>query len=180
MRVITGKARGARLTTLDGVETRPTSEKVKEGIFSAINFNLPGSRVLDLYAGSGQLGIEALSRGAVRCTFVDSSRAACDIVKENLKRAKLDTDALVLAEKCEDFVSRRRENYDIIICDPPYRINALDSLIPKMAALLADGGIIVAEAEKKYQPKPTDGIELYRSYSYGNTAVHIFTKPAKE
>ena len=89
MRVITGTAKGRRLITMEGLEVRPTSDRVKESIFSILQFDLPGSKVLDLFAGSGQLGIEALSRGATLCVFVDSSRRAQEIVKENLKTTGL-------------------------------------------------------------------------------------------
>ena len=89
MRIITGSARGIRLETLPGEDTRPTSDRVKEALFSMIQFEIDGRRVLDLFAGSGQLGLEALSRGAGYCVFIDAARAACEIIAANAKKTKL-------------------------------------------------------------------------------------------
>ena len=109
MRVITGKARGVQLKTPDGMQTRPTADRVKEALFSIIQFDVPGASVLDLFGGTGQLGIEALSRGAKRAVFVDEREDACKLIKENLKRTKLDDSASVIRsdylsylKKCKD------------------------------------------------------------------------------
>ena len=104
MRVITGKARGVQLKTPDGLETRPTTDRVKEALFSIIHFDIPGARVLDLFAGTGQLGIEALSRGAREAVFVDIREDACRLIKENLKRTKLQTDAQVVKMEYTQFL----------------------------------------------------------------------------
>ena len=120
MRVITGTARGRRLKELEGTETRPTTDRVKEALFSVIQFDIPGSRVLDLFGGTGQLGIEALSRGAKSAVFVDAREDACKLIRENLKRTRLQEDARVVRSDYLDYLSRCREQYDIIFLDPPY------------------------------------------------------------
>ena len=159
MRVITGTARGTKLATLDSDATRPTSDKVKEAIFSMIQFDLEGRVVLDLFGGSGQLALEALSRGAERAVIVDSSREATATIIDNAKKTKL-------FEKCRvstsDFASylkgaAGREKFNIIFLDPPYNTTLLrDALVGiKNADVLAAGGIIVAESDTGFRGKPS-------------------------
>ena len=106
MRVITGKARGVQLKTPDGMLTRPTTDRVKEALFSIINFEIPGAKVLDLFGGTGQLGIEALSRGAKSAVFVDARDDACKLIKENLRRTKLEQDGSVVRSDYLDYLKR--------------------------------------------------------------------------
>ena len=120
MRVITGTARGRRLETLPGEETRPTAERVKEGLFSAIQFDIEGRRAVDLFAGSGQLGIEALSRGAAGCIFIDRNAEAAEVIRRNLKAAGLYASAHVLTTDAMLFLERGRERFDLAFLDPPY------------------------------------------------------------
>ena len=120
MRVITGKARGVTLKTPEGMRTRPTTDRVKEALFSIIQFELPGAKVLDLFGGTGQLGIEALSRGAKSAVFVDEREDACRLIKENLRRTKLEQDAQVVRSDYLAYLSRCREKFNIILLDPPY------------------------------------------------------------
>ena len=120
MRVITGSAKGVRLKTPQGLETRPTADRVKEALFSVIQFELPGSRVLDLFAGTGQLGIEALSRGAGSAVFVDNRKDAAALIKENLKKTKLEDKAKVVLADFDAFLLQNREQFDFIFLDPPY------------------------------------------------------------
>ena len=159
MRVITGTARGTKLATLDSDATRPTADMVKEAIFSMIQFDLEGRVVLDLFGGSGQLAIEALSRGAERAVIVDSSREATAMIIENAKKTKL-------FEKCRvstsDYASylkgaAGREIFNIIFLDPPYNTTLLrDALVGiKNADILAVGGIIVAECDIGFKGKPS-------------------------
>ena len=121
MRVITGTARGTRLQTLEGEATRPTIERVKEAMFSAIQFEIEGRTVLDLFAGSGQLGIEALSRGAHRCDFVDSAPGAVRVVTENLKKCRMTERAAVHQRTWDAFLAASKTRYSLIFLDPPYR-----------------------------------------------------------
>ena len=109
MRVITGKARGVQLKTPDGLTTRPTADRVKEALFSIIQFEIPGAKVLDLFGGTGQLGIEALSRGAKSAVFVDAGEPACKLIRENLRRTKLEADAKVIRSDYLEYLKRCRE-----------------------------------------------------------------------
>ena len=118
MRVITGKARGVQLKTPEGDLTRPTADRVKEALFSIIQFDLPGARVLDLFGGTGQLGIEALSRGAKSAVFTDAREDACKLIRENLRRTKLEGQATVIRSDYLVYLKRCREKFDIILLDP--------------------------------------------------------------
>lgn len=176
MRVITGTAKGCRLETLAGEETRPTTERVKEGIFSAIAFEIEGRRVLDLFAGSGQMGIEALSRGAKSCVFVDANRQAAEVVRRNLRTAKLAECAEVY---CGDALSYagRAPTVDLVFLDPPY---ASDLLVPCMEALadrVSIGGTVVCECDRDMALPETVGVlTLHRQYRYGRIAVHMYRR----
>ena len=119
MRVISGKARGVVLKTPEGMATRPTADRVKEAIFNIIQFELPAARVLDLFGGTGQLGIEALSREAKSAVFVDEREEACRLIRENLKRTKLDSQGRVVRSDYLEYLKRCREQYSIIFLDPP-------------------------------------------------------------
>ena len=147
MRVITGKARGVQLKTPEGMQTRPTADRVKEALFSIINFDIPGAKVLDLFGGTGQLGIEALSRGAASAVFVDAREDSCKLIRENLKRTKLEQDAKVIRSDYLDYLNRCREQYNIIFLDPPYAEVFLENAIKKITEIdiLQSDGIIVAE-----------------------------------
>ena len=144
MRVITGKARGINLKTPEGLQTRPTTDRVKEALFSVIHFDVPGARVLDLFGGTGQLGIEALSRGAKRAVFVDESEKACKLIRENLKRTRLEQEATVLRGDYLAYLGRCTEKFDIILLDPPYAEVFLENALKRITEIdiLETGGII--------------------------------------
>ena len=120
MRVITGSARGRRLKELEGMETRPTTDRVKEGLFNVLQFDIEGRRVLDLFAGTGQLGIECLSRGAAEAVFAERRPDALKLIRENLKVTELSDRAMVVAGDSMEFLSTTKEKFDIILLDPPY------------------------------------------------------------
>ncbi len=122
MRVITGIARGMRLKELPGLETRPTTDKVKESIFNIIQFDIEGRRVLDLFGGTGQLGIEALSRGADHCTFVDLRKEAAAVIRENLAHTRLEEHARVVQGDCMAFLTGAGERFDLIFLGPALRL----------------------------------------------------------
>ncbi|ADU27579.1 16S rRNA (guanine(966)-N(2))-methyltransferase RsmD [Ethanoligenens harbinense] len=175
MRVITGSARGARLETLSGLETRPTAERVKEALFSSIQFELEGRRVLDLFAGSGQLGIESLSRGAALAVFVDQSADAVKIIKANLTHTRLFEKARVLETEAELFLARAPETYDVIFLDPPYHHGFLEKLLPHAAAHLSAHGVLVAEGAKDdSMPEAVGDLRLVQKKSYGKTAIGFY------
>ena len=179
MRVITGKARGVQLKTPQGMLTRPTTDRVKEAIFSIINFDIPGAAVLDLFGGTGQLGIEALSRGAVSAVFVDAREDSCKLIKENLKRTKLDSCAKVLRSDYMDYLNRCRDKFQIIFLDPPYAEVFLENALKRITEIdiLESNGIIVTERPVgKELPWEQDGYTRSRDYKYGNTILTIYRK----
>ena len=181
MRVITGKARGIQLKTPDGMLTRPTADRVKEALFSIINFDVPGSKVLDLFGGTGQLGIEALSRGAASAVFVDAREDSCRLIRENLKRTRLESSAKVIRSDYLDYLNRCREQYNIIFLDPPYAEVFLENAIKRITEIdiLQSDGIIVAERPLgKELPWEFDGYTRSRDYKYGKVLLTIYRKAA--
>ena len=179
MRVITGKARGVQLKTPEGLQTRPTTDRVKEALFSIINFDIPGARVLDLFGGTGQLGIEALSRGAKSAVFVDAGDKACALIKENLRRTKLEGEARVVRSDYMDYLKRCGEKFDIIFLDPPYAEVFLENALNCITEIdiLQSGGIIVAERPLgKELPWDFDGYTRSRDYKYGKTLLAVYRK----
>ena len=179
MRVITGKARGVQLKTPEGMLTRPTADRVKEALFSIINFDLPGAAVLDLFGGTGQLGIEALSRGANSAVFVDQREEACKIIRENLRRTKLESQGRVVRSDYLDYLRRSREKFDIILLDPPYAEVFLENALKCITEIdiLKTGGIIVAERPvEKELPFEFEGFTRSKDYKYGKTLLTIYRK----
>ena len=179
MRVISGKARGTVLKTPEGMQTRPTADRVKEALFSILQFDLPGTRVLDLFGGTGQLGIEAISRGAASAVFVDAGDSACRLIKENLRRAKMESEARVVRADYLQYLSGCTEKFDIIFLDPPYAEVFLENAIKKISEIdiLQSGGIIVAErpAEKALNVE-IEGYNRTKDYKYGNTVLTLYRK----
>ena len=179
MRVITGKARGIQLKTPEGMLTRPTADRVKEALFSIINFDIPGANVLDLFGGTGQLGIEALSRGASSAVFVDAREESCKLIRENLKRTKLEQNAKVIRSDYLDYLGRCREQYDIIFLDPPYAEVFLENAIKRITEIdiLRSNGIIVAERPLgKELPWDFEGYSRSKDYKYGKVLLTIYRK----
>lgn len=183
MRVITGTARGRKLGELKGQETRPTAGKVKEGVFSALQFDLAGRRVLDLFAGTGQLGIEALSRGAASCTFVDRRKEAVQLVRDNLAVCGLAERSQVVCADAMSYLTSLRARYDLIFLDPPYAGDVLERVIAHIARfdILAPRGIIVAEcpAEKRL-PALGAPYGLSREYRYGRIKAAVYRRDGEE
>ena len=179
MRVITGKARGVQLKTPDGMATRPTADRVKEALFSIIQFDVPTAKVLDLFGGTGQLGIEALSRGAKSAVFVDAGEPACRLIRENLRRTKLESDATVVRSDYLAYLKRCREKFDIIFLDPPYAEVFLENALNCIAEIdiLESGGIIVAERPVgKELPWDFEGFTRSKDYKYGTVLLTIYRK----
>lgn len=179
MRVITGSARGIQLKTPEGMVTRPTTDRVKEAMFSIIHFDLPGAAVLDLFGGTGQLGIEALSRGAKSAVFVDAGEPACRLIKENLKRTKLEQQGKVVRSDYLAYLGRTKEQFDIILLDPPYAEVFLENSLKKITEIdiLRTGGIIVAERPLgKELPWEFEGFTRSKDYKYGKVLLTIYRK----
>ena len=179
MRVISGKAKGVVLKTPEGMLTRPTSDRVKEAMFSIIQFDLPGAKVLDLFGGSGQLGIEAISRGASTAVFVDAREEACRLIRANLANAKMADEGKVVRSDYADYLKRCREKFRIIFLDPPYAEVFLEKSLNTIAEIdiLESGGIIIAE-----RPLGKDllcdfpGFSRSRDYKYGSTLLTVYRK----
>lgn len=183
MRVITGTARGRKLGELKGRETRPTAGKVKEGVFSALQFDIEGRRVLDLFAGTGQLGIEALSRGAASCTFVDRRREAAQLVRDNLAACGLTERAQVTCADAMDYLASLRARYDLIFLDPPYADGVLERAIAHIARfdILTPHGIMVAECPaEKTLPALSAPYGLHREYRYGRIKAAVYRRDGEE
>ena len=179
MRVITGKARGVVLKTPDGMATRPTADRVKEALFNIIQFEIPAASVLDLFGGTGQLGIEALSRDAKRAVFVDEREDACKLIKENLKRTKLESYARVIRSDYMAYLKTCKDKFNIILLDPPYAEVFLENALKMITEIdiLETGGIIVAERPLgKELSWDFPGYTRSRDYKYGRTLITIYRK----
>ena len=179
MRVITGTARGISLKAPSGMLTRPTTDRVKEALFSIIHFEIPGANVLDLFGGTGQLGIEALSRGAKSAVFVDAREDACKLIRENLSKTKLQDRARVIRADYLDYLKRTKDKFDIILLDPPYAEVFLENSLKSITEIdiLQSGGIIVAERPVgKELPWEFQGYSRSKDYKYGNTLLTVYRK----
>ena len=179
MRVISGTAKGMVLKTPDGMLTRPTADRVKEALFSILQFELPGAVVLDLFGGTGQLGIEALSRGAKRAVFVDEREAACRLITENLRRTRFTEKAVVCRSDYVAFLKKCSEKFDIILLDPPYAEVFLENSLNLITEIdiLQSGGIIVTERPlEKDLRLEFSGYQRSKDYKYGKTLLTLFRK----
>lgn len=179
MRVISGSARGRRLKELPGMDTRPTTDQVKESIFNIIQFDVEGRRVLDLFAGTGQMGIEALSRGAVHATFVDLAPAAAKIVRENVELTRFTGAARVVQSDWRGFLSSCREKFDLIFLDPPYKTDQLENAMQTIAAIdiLSEHGIMICESPlDKELPDLAAPYQKGKEYRYGKIKVTLYRR----
>ncbi|MCD7802625.1 MAG: 16S rRNA (guanine(966)-N(2))-methyltransferase RsmD [Clostridiales bacterium] len=181
MRVITGTARGRRLGELKGEETRPTTDQVKEGVFNVIQFDIEGRRALDLFAGTGQLGIECLSRGAASCLFVDQRREAVALIRQNLKHTGLEAGARVVQGEALRCLKSQREPFHLIFLDPPYDTDLLENALKTIADIdiLSENGIIICESRvEKELPALSAPYRKDRTYRYGKIKVTLYRKDA--
>ncbi len=174
MRIIAGKHRGRVLAAFKGEQVRPTADRVKESLFQILSPRLPGARVLDLFCGSGALGLEALSRGAGSAVFNDISRESLAIAKKNL--AALGEEGEISCLSFEACLSRVSGKFDLIFCDPPYREDYLGSILSLVAArgLLTENGLVVYESER--DEAPSEGWEIADKRSYGRTVITMFQR----
>lgn len=182
MRVISGSARGKKLVSLDGTNTRPTLDQVKEALFNIIQFDIAGKEVLDLFAGSGALGIEAISRGAKSATFCDNSIDAIKVIKTNIQNTKNEDKAVVINKDymlALKYLSKSNSKFDIIFLDPPYKTDfaykAIDEIIN--LNLLSKDGIIILETDdaKKEEEIRKKEIVIFDKRKYGR-AILIFIR----
>lgn len=177
MRVITGTAKGCRLLTLDGMDVRPTTDRIKEAMFNCIQFDVPYANVLDLFAGSGQLGIEALSRGAEFCTFVDESKTSISIIEKNLKNTHLSNKGRIVCQNAKDFLETVDAFFDIVFLDPPYHQNNIPNILPFVLSKTKENGYILCEhAVKDKLDQNLTQLTCIRTRRYGKICVTIFRK----
>lgn len=174
MRVITGLARGRKLKTLEGDSVRPTTDKVKESIFNIIQFEVEGRNVLDLFSGSGQLGIEALSRGANGCVFVDSSRASLKVTEENIKAAGFEKSARTVLSDSLSYLDRTCERFGLAFLDPPYKAGLMKDALERLFLHMTKGSVIVCETDASEVLPETIGDFSSKRYKYGKTALTVY------
>ena len=183
MRVISGTARGTKLKTPEGLQTRPTSDRVKEAVFSIVQFEVQGSRFLDLFGGSGQMAIEALSRGAASAVIVDGRKDACKLIQDNLRLTHLAPKAKVVQSDYQSYLDRCWETFDLIFLDPPYAEVFLENSLKKISEIdiLSDRGIIICErpADKTLEVD-IPGLVRGKDYRYGKTWITLFRKAGAE
>ena len=175
MRVITGKARGRRLETLAGEDVRPTADRIKEAVFSALQFEIEGRLFLDLFAGSGQMGIEALSRGAAGAVFVDESRDSAAVVRRNLQSTGLSENASVMNMDSIGFLKMKSGKFDIAFLDPPYNTGLLQKALSMITPVKKKNGVIVCESPLDEElPESCDNFVADRTYRYGKIKITMY------
>lgn len=177
MRVITGTARGRNLATLEGADiTRPTTQSTKEALFSSIQFELEGKKVLDLFAGCGQLGIEALSRGARHCTFVENNRKAFKIVEDNIKLCKMEDVSNLVFSDAVSFLMRK-DTFDIAFLDPPYNKGLIMDCLERLTKLMSSDGVIICESAKGEDfPQSVNNWSITKAKNYGKSKLTYYRK----
>lgn len=176
LRVISGSAGGLRLLVVPGRDTRPTLDRVRESVFAILAPRLEGARVLDLFAGTGALGIEALSRGAESCLFVDGQPRALSVLRENLERTHLGQRAVVRRLHLPEGIAALGDAapFDLVLCDPPYAFRRWEELLARVYELGRDGALIVCEHGKGAVPAAVPGLRPVRLAEYGQTQVSFF------
>jgi len=182
MRVITGEARGRKLISVEGMDTRPTSDQTKKSMFNAIQFDIEGRRTLDLFAGTGQLGIEALSRGAKDAVFVDAAPAAVKVIRANVTSTHMESRSEIVQADALTALSRfPKDRFGLIFLDPPYEAGliapALDAIFARR--LLMVGGLIVCETLKEEALPVPAPFRILKEYIYGKTKISLFTRDAE-
>lgn len=181
MRVITGSARGARLQAPEGLSTRPTSEMAKEAIFSILQNDVGGAAVLDLFAGSGQLGIEALSRGARSCVFVEQDRRAQAAIRENLRHTHLEEGGQLVAGDAIGYLRGCCGRFSLALLDPPYGKGLLQAALPLLAGLMETSGVILCESERREElPEAAGDFVRGKEYRYGRIKLTLYRRAKEE
>lgn len=180
MRIITGSARGRRLLSPEGFDVRPTTDKVKESLFNILQFELEGREVLDLFAGSGQLGLEALSRGAKSAVFVDSSPRSLDIVKKNIRLTGMEAQASAVAGDAFSFLAVTDRKFDLVFLDPPYDHKLIDKAAALLPRVLKSTSVVVAESRFSEEvPERIGELAAERTYKYSAIKLTVYRKPAE-
>jgi len=171
-RIIAGERKGLKLNNPPGRTIRPTTDRVKEWIFSVL-YNVGDLTVLDLYCGAGNLGLEALSRGASHCTFVDNSSRSISLTKSNVSLSRLSDNSAVVQSDVFKYLQRTKNSFDLIFADPPYKSAKPAMLIPLVCERLTPGGLLIFEGASPVETDLSDPYEILRSKSMGRTVVSI-------
>lgn len=188
MRIISGRARGTKLYTLEGTTTRPTLDRVKEPLFNIINFDLQDANVLDLFAGSGALGLEAVSRGAKKVVFSENNYKAIEIVEKNISKTKFENETILIKkdfEKALDEIKKKDIKFDIVFLDPPYKMNYIYKSLVKILdlKLLNEGAIFIVETDEPdrvhTEINNVEGISIFDERKYGRVTL-MFLKEISE
>ena len=177
MRVIAGTARSVPLLSRDGQDTRPTADRVKEAVFNIIQFEIEGRQVLDLFGGSGQMAIEALSRGAANAVIVDQSKDSVSVIRQNLNKTRLSDHAEVLCSDYMDYLNHCSRRFDLVFLDPPYREKFLENALKRISEIdiLKSGAIIICERPaEKVLPEDYSAFRRVRDYRYGRTGITVY------
>lgn len=179
MRIIAGRARGTQLLAPKGMDTRPTQDKVKESLFSMIQLDVPGSRVLDLFGGSGALALESLSRGADSAVVVDKSREALDCIRKNVAKMRVEEMVTVLPMEWTQALLKCKQSgqrFDLVFLDPPYRMTELGEMCQKMLDmdLLLPGAMLVLEHRTGVELHMSAAFSLEKERTYGETQIHFY------
>jgi len=178
MRIITGSKRGKKLTALEGIEVRPTTDRVKEALFDILQFSIEGRRFLDLFAGSGQIGLEALSRGAAQAVFVDVFRDSIRVVEKNVAATGFADRSRIVQADYAAYLQRERENFDIAFLDPPYRTGLLQKALPLTAGRMNPGGVIFCEHPIDEElPERAGEFSKHKTYRYGKIMLTSYRIP---
>lgn len=181
MRIVSGSARGRKLVTPSGMEIRPTTDKVKEAWFSIIQFDLPGRRVLDLFAGTGQLGLEALSRGAKSCCFVEHSRKAMELVKKNIGLTGFGAASSTVFSDAFLYLSSCSETYDLVFLDPPYEMEMCAKAAALLPRVLSEDAIVICETRPaEILPAEIGALKISKVYNYSNIKLTVYRNPDPE
>ncbi len=177
MRIIAGSARGRTFDAPQGLDTRPTLDRVRENVFNILQMKVRGAAVLDLFSGSGAMAFEALSRGAESAVLVDSDRAAHQVQRRNAVKLRMDGSCRILHSDWQDAVRRLQQEgvrFDVVFLDPPYRMHDLTGVFTALRPLLKAEAVILLEHDAKAFPAVADGYELYDSRRYGVAGVSFF------
>lgn len=175
MRIITGKARGKHLLALEGRDVRPTTDRVKESLFNIIQFEVEGRRFLDLFAGSGQVGLEAVSRGAREAVLVDSAKESIDVIRKNVENTDLSEQVRVVQSSFDGYLLRNDGKFDIAFLDPPYGTGLLQQALPMTAERMQKGGTIICEHPVgENMPEAAGDFLRTRTYKYGKIMLTFY------
>lgn len=179
MRIITGSARGKKLLALEGLETRPTADRVKEALFNILQFRIEGRRFLDLFSGSGQIGLEALSRGAKEAVFVEKSKKAIGIVQRNVENTGFQAKAELVCADAEMYLRGTLKQFDVAFLDPPYQQGLLEPALLAVSEKMTAAGIIICEhSAREALPEKAGEFIKMKTYRYGKILLSAYTHEA--